>query len=145
MGWVSPTGHNDPGVVWVNPELAYDESLITYAATALTTGVWTAFLGLTHAALNCDKIQFVARVCGTKVDSIDVDVYYDGDWHHVYEGAYTNSEWVEKPIPAGTKSVTAAQIRFHGIVDDPYEHLLGEFDFWEVPAAVGRSFGFIMG
>jgi len=63
-----------------------------------------------------------------------VDVYYDEDWHHVYEGDTARLEWVEKNIPDGQKSVTAARFRTYKDTTSSSNTILYEFDFWEVEA-----------
>ena len=145
MGWVSPTGHNDPGDDWNVEERAYDNVLgAGHVAGSDTDGSgWTDFLELTHASLNINKIRYFHTLfAGHGIDNIDIDVYYSLDWHHVYEGAIVSGEWVEKAIVAS--GVTAARIRLDQPAGQVEPHF-DEFDFGEAPPVVGRSFGFIFG
>lgn len=131
MAWVSPTGHNDPDNGWDSETNAHDENTGTTAIAATTIAVcnYSKFLELTIGAIDCDKVQFYPRWSG--YFDIDLDVYYDGDWQHVYEGSYTSDTWNEKALGA-TYSVTAARIRFHSKFASSKPEL-SEFDFWEVP------------
>ena len=130
MAWISPTGHIDPDTQWSNEPNAYDEIEASQAASASPGHSWSAFLELTHAAINCDKVRFHAPFNGTQ-NGIDLDVYYDGDWHHVYQGIYTSNEWVEKDL-GSSHSVTAARVSFYNDFFAVWNVYLNEFDFNEV-------------
>lgn len=133
-GWVSPTGFIDPGNMWRDETKAYDEDTDSPAINDIPTKQWSSYLELTHAALSCDKVQFWAYYDARYITQISVDVYYDGAWHNIYEGSFADREWVEKTIPAGTKSVTAARVKFYNNHTAVYNAFLFEFDFWEVTA-----------
>jgi len=144
MGWISPTGAS--GAEWTDLPKTYDENTNTgagYSYSATWTSNWTSFLELTHAALNCDKVQFHAYK-GVYLDKIDLDVFWAGGWHHIYEGTYSTA-WIEKSL-GGEYSVTKARIRIHR-TNAGAGAQFNEFDFWELPAppVVGRSYGFIIG
>lgn len=130
MGWISPTGFVDHDS-WDNEALAYDEDTETFAYHPTNTDSWSSYLELTIAAMDCNKVRFFARYNATRTNQISLDVYYDDDWHNIYTGAYANEEWVEKTIPAGTKSVTAAQVKFYNDYMFAYTTRLYEFDFGE--------------
>jgi len=134
MGWVSPTGHVDPAAHWVDEYKAYDEDTGTFAKCSSSHTDWGEFLEFTHAAINCNKLRYFAAYISSQQDEIDLDVYYSGAWHDVYQGSLSESgshpyQWVEKSL-GGTYSVTAARVRFHH--PSAYLCLLYEFDFWEV-------------
>ena len=134
MGWVSPTGHNDPDGKWSNETLAYDDDEVTSAdSDSVPPQTWSSFLELTHAAIACNKIRFMGWMSGKPAGcDIDLDVYYEADWHHVYQGAFTHLTWLEKDIPAGTKTVTkmrARQYNASAYIDHTF--WFHEFDFWE--------------
>ena len=113
-GWVSPTGHNDASGNWEYPLNAYDDELGSYARhyhdVQDPDGQWSSYLYLTHASMTADGIRFYARD-DDEIDSVDVDVYRDGVWTDVYEGAFNNLQWEEHSFAEGT--VTEARIRFH--------------------------------
>lgn len=140
MGWVSPTGFVDGSGQWSDEPYAYDDDTGTAAEGWAAKSSWSAYLELTISAIACDKVRFWARYSVSSATSIDLYVFYDEDWHHVYEGAYPDREWVEKEIPAGTKSVTKAKVRFYNSdpdnVRNPY---LFEFDFNSAVAAGGAG------
>ena len=146
--WISPTGFNDPGTQWSTETYAYDNNLDESAACNVTQlKDWSNFLELTHAALDCSKVRYYIHA-DTEADitQVDVDVYYGDDWHHVYEGAFTEGEWIEKEL-GGIYSVTAVRFSFYNNHDTWNRWArLAEVDFWwAATAAAGRSFGFIFG
>ncbi len=117
-GWVCPSGNSDPDNGWEDEDMAHDDDTLTYARYYHNVndprGEWSTYLNLTHSAMTSDKIRIYAR--GTTadpyyVDSVDVDVYRDGAWVDVYQGAFANKQWVEYNFAQGT--VTEARIRFH--------------------------------
>lgn len=132
MTWISPTGHNDPSSEWSYESRAFDERTSSSTYSKIPPLSWSGFLELTHDALDCDKIRFYA-LSEWHFEWIDVDIYYEGDWHHVHEGFFADRTWVEKNIPEGQKSVTAARIRFYNeLENEVLRARLYEFDFWEV-------------
>jgi hypothetical protein len=128
MGWVSPTGNEDPDSKWAYETRAYDENTGT-CATCNSVAGWNAFIILTHAAIQSNKLQFNAYR-DDWITAIDVDVSEDGvSWTHVYQGDYANMAWVEKTFTQ--QSVTKVRIRFYATAPD-IQIRLYEFDFWEV-------------
>ena len=117
MGWVSPTGHNDLGL-WDFETYAYDDNTTSSAVRYNVSGYgWTAYLELTIAAINCSKIRYHALGYPTYGWNIDVDVYKDGEWVDVYQGACAVAQWVEKSFDEG--SVTKARVRFYNTHNQP--------------------------
>jgi len=142
MGWVSPTGYNDPDNAWTNEYKAYDENLVTSSyATSLGH-----YLELTRPAVNCSKVrQYDIRDYGNYPVNCQIDVYYGGAWHNIYSGTPSTGVWVEFEI-GSTQSVTG--YRYKPISSPASSYIYAfEVDFWEVeaPPQAGRSFGFIMG
>jgi len=121
--WQSPTGHNDPDTKWTSETQAYDDDLEWGTGTSEPGH----YLELTHAALYCDKVRVYAVSYESWPAEINPDitlgVYYDSDWHTIFTGAITKNTWVEKSIPAGTKSVTAMRIKENNASDG--------MDLWE--------------
>jgi hypothetical protein len=129
MSWVSPTGYNDPNSKWSNEPDAYDGDIGTCALSSSESN-WGSFIELTHDAIDCDKVRHYSAYHATYRDQIDIDVYYEGAWHDVYEGNFPTQTWDEKTIPGGTKSVTAARVRYHH--QSPSWAAIYEFEFNEV-------------
>lgn len=129
VGWVSPTGHNDPNNKWVNEERAYDGNLDTFSST---TGLhyYGEPLELTlDSPVYCDKVRICAASFWThyyRDPDLSVDVYYDGAYHNIWSGRIPKQTWVELPIPAGIKLVSKARIKWN---EDVPKYLY-EFDFW---------------
>jgi len=134
--WVSPDDYNDPSSKWKYETKAYDNDESTRAESnklgPLQGWQWSGYLELTGPTINCDKIRFYAFYHVDYCNKIDVDVYYNGAWHNVYEGAFADNDWVEKNL-GGTYSVEKARVRFWykgfltGTTADVYE-----FDFHQV-------------
>ena len=130
MAWVSPTGHNIPDAEWWNPENTYDDDLASKAQTWCDTpAAWRDFLELTINAITCDKIRHYSRYHATYIYEIDIDVYKDGEWVHVYQGTYSHLTWEEKTFSEG--SVTKARVRYKTYYTSGTQlNALHEFDFW---------------
>ena len=139
MGWVSPTGYNDPDNHWNRngtPALCYDEDTATECdPQSWTANTWCPFVEFTHAALSCDKVRHWVDW----FTQIDIDVYYDGVWHDVYEGTTTGAEWVEKDIPSAPQTITAFRIR--GQYSTVYGRGIWEVDFGEVTLKTSSDTG----
>ena len=111
--YVSPTGFNDPDGSWSNESNAYDGDLTTRAVCSVPAVSWSNYIELTIDAIYCSKVKFYASYDGTAgINSIDLDVYYDEEWHDVYEGSYLNYVWTEKEL-GDTYYVTKIRIRFY--------------------------------
>lgn len=112
--WVSPTGYVDSVGSWSNEQCAYDNDLTTRCFTICHSYFWSSFLELTINAIYCSKVKFYASYDGTTgINKIDLDVYYDGAWHDVFEGSYLHYVWTEKSLGEGTYYVTKMRMRFY--------------------------------
>ena len=129
--WVSPDGYSDTNSGWSDEPKSYDNSLTTYAYSKrlyyFQSWQWSEYLTLTLSnPVSCDKIRFYALYHADYINKIRLDVYYNGNWHFVYEGAFSNLAWVEKSL-GGTYSVAKARVRFYykgcltGTTADLYE------------------------
>jgi len=128
--WLTPTGHIDYSAGWISETLAYNNYLLNYAWYTVDHGKWTTFLGLTHAPMACSKVRFYASGETADFTSIDIDVYYSGAWHHVYEGSYTHSTWIEKSI-GSTQIITVFRFRFYNNSGDEWlDAYLHDVDFY---------------
>ncbi len=111
-GWVSPSGFSDPTNTWENEINATDQSLSSYARSYhnMNATQWSEFVYYTHDDIISSKLRFYARG-GAEVDQVDVDVYKDGAWVDVYQGAFTDQQYVEETFTQGV--VGQIRIRFH--------------------------------
>lgn len=118
--WVSPTSHLDPDSKWQDPENAYDGNTATRALNTILPTRWGNYLHLLINAVNIDKVRYFVKYHAADISKIDVDVFYEGDWQDVYEGIPADEAWEERDIPAGTKLVSKARVRFYNskIIDD---------------------------
>lgn len=138
--WVAPNGYNDPNSGWNDETNAYDDDVSSCASTDKYYNIlvwkWTEYLELNCPQTSCDKIRFYAWYNDSYCNKIDVDVYYNGGWHDVYEGPYNNYQWEEKSLSGGSYQVTKARVKFYykgyiwpwGTTAD-----LHEFDFHKLP------------
>ena len=110
--WISPTSHIDPDNKWTGEDRAYNGDIGSCADTFIGTGAWSSYLILLVNEQNIDKVRFYAKYYFKDINKIWVDVWYGGGWVHVYDGAFTDKEWVEKPIILGTQLVSKARVRF---------------------------------
>ena len=127
--WVSPTSHIDPDSVWVYEESAYDGNISTYARVWIEANSWSGYLHLLINQVNIDTVKFYTTYNPVYVTKIDVDVYYEEDWHDVYEGAVATNVWVEKAVLAGTKLISKARVRLYNNAGSGAYTQLNEFQF----------------
>lgn len=129
--WVTPTGYNDPDSGWNQEGLTYDDFEFTYGdGNPVEQDTWTSFLYWTHAAITSNKLRYMVSSRSDRFD-IDVDVYKDGVWVDVYQGATSNDgTWIEKTFSQG--QVTQMRIRFYDKSGVHYHPWIYEVDFWQV-------------
>ena len=106
--WISPTGYNETG--WTYAARSYDDDTATSTYISVSPSSWGAYLELTVSSLSCHKVRFWAK--GTDITQISLDVYYSSAWHNIYEGAFTQEQWVEKEI-GSTQDVTGVRAKFY--------------------------------
>lgn len=111
MGWVLPTGFEDPGSIWTSEEMAYDESTSSRAYTYEYTDGWSDdWLVLTHASMACDNIQIFAGDAGYTLE-VELEVY-DGAWHAVFNGALGDTTYAWNELGPFTQyTITKAQFK----------------------------------
>jgi len=113
--WASPTGHTDPDAKWSNPERAYDADDSTAAASIgnIPAVSWGSYLQLSFTSLSLMSVAFlVDDTTDSNITEIDID-YYDGSWHDIYEGTFTEEVRTTKVLPAIVASVTEVRVRFY--------------------------------
>jgi hypothetical protein len=131
-GWDSPTGYTDPDNKWGDETAAYDNNTITYTRSYHNIGdpQWSSFIYFTHPSIVSDDVRFYARG-GSQVSSVDVDVFKDGVWIDVYQGAFNDKQWIEESFEEG--KVTQARIRFYATnSNEGFFWELYEFNFQKV-------------
>ena len=87
---------------------------------------------MTHAVVDCDKVQLWSGRSTGNITEIEVDVYYGSAWHNIYSGAGSFDDWVEYPI-GSTQTITALRARYYTDRKNRQARL-HEADFWEVVA-----------
>jgi hypothetical protein len=134
MSWKSPTGHTTP-TDWANSEWAYDEDVAKYAYCYTSPISWSSFLELlTPSAILCDRVRFYT-VYSPNITIIDIDIYCNGNWCDVYNGAFTLGEWNEKIVPNGPLVVSKTRVRlYNNHTAATRQARFGEFDFNQLVA-----------
>lgn len=128
--WISPTGFSAGD--WADEALAYDDNTGTWADVAAQDETWTVPLILNHTGCVTSKIRYYCSLNVAAGQLINLDAYYGGAWHDVYEGAFTVSTWEEKAlVDEGTASVTQIRIYIYNGDVVPREARVHEVDFGE--------------
>ncbi len=138
---ILPTGNTDGATAWTDEAKAYDNKIATpaYTTAAVATSTWSEFLQFDHAAMNTIAIKFYVDIAATSPE-VDVDVYYDGGWVHVFSDVFDRLTWTEKNIIAGEKSVTACRIRIKNTdAGDTHTASIYEVAFVQSTAAGGNA------
>ena len=117
--YISPTGGS--GEAWSNIPSAYDGDNDTYAAWTTTGyGVWSPPLILTHDVVSGQAIRYlVNRSASYSGEQIDLDAYYNDDWHDVFLGEPTWGAWQEKDL-GGTFVITQVRIAYYSNAASPH-------------------------
>jgi len=144
MGWTNGDTTTDTSTLWANDDNVLDGLHTPYAtSTAIATNSWQAdYLQINIAAIECNKIQFMADYNAAGIDEIDIDLYYSGGWQALFTGAFTDEVYVEKAI-GSTETVTGAQVRFYNEHDtNTVQATFRAFQFWDtLPALAGSIAG----
>jgi hypothetical protein len=132
MAYKRPDSVSDPSGGWNNDGNAIDGNTSSYA---YSDGIdeWSDFLEFhLSSGMDCNKVRFWA---GDSLDGTDLDIYYDGSWHDVFQGGITDNQWVEKEL-GGIYNVTRARIRFENDQEPGAVARINEFEFSEVTSGV---------
>lgn len=100
-------------VGWVDEPYAYDNNTGTFAYCVTPAISWTPWLiRELPEAIYSSIVKFYAQYQGTSgINKIDLNVYYNGAWHDVFEGSYMNQVWIEKAL-GDTYFVSKIAVRF---------------------------------
>ena len=137
LGWVLPTGYNDPGNTWSRETQAYDgdKSDGSFAQQDGNPGSgWGTPLEFTLSApIKCGRVGLKSDFGDPDVDSIRVELF-NGSWTNVYEGVVPNMGWTE-PTFVAVDNVTGARFTYH-YKGGNYMWWLYEFELYEEPAVI---------
>jgi len=131
INWVNPSNSIDEEDYYSAAYLVYDDAPSTRTKTyTYFDNTWCPFLELTQEPKVSSAIRYY-HPPGISIyyDKIDIDVFYNSEWHDVYEGSL-ETEWVEKSLPEGSQIVEKARIRQHTLGNR--RCYLYEFDFGQV-------------
>lgn len=134
MGWILPTNFSDPDNVYDDEPLAYDDDTDTKATT--TTEDKYLILILDNPIF-CDKIRIWARkrwdITWGPAD-VSIDVFYNGEYHNIHNGAVTDDAWDEISI-GSTQIVSKGRVKHNDIFYFTQWYLY-EFHF-HTPGGIG--------
>lgn len=135
VGWVTPTGHEDPADNWMFEERAHDNDVHTVASHLLRTSGWTSylFLELEEPGLLSDGVRVLLYDNYRHGNALewDVDVYRNDDWVDAFDGVIEESEWTQIAFDAGT--VTRMRLRAYSTRRDVAAYVT-EVDFHDATA-----------
>jgi len=96
---------------WNNPGNTWDDNIGTQAdmMKATMAPVWGAYITLGFNACNAVGVKYYCSTTGS-IDQITLGIY-DGAWHTVYEGAFSESAWITKTTDY--PNATQVRMRFH--------------------------------
>lgn len=129
--WISPTGFINPGCPsgnWYNEPYGYDGNTGIFAIGSIYGEVppgegWGCFLWYTHTDMVCKEVKIWSNIVAW-TDKIDIDVFYNDGWHHIYEGVFPYEEWFIKEMEEA-QIISAFRFRYHGTCDDWIEWYFG--------------------
>ena len=115
---------------WVDDPYAYDDNTESAAYCVTPAISWTPFLiRELPEALYSSVVKFYAKYQGTSgINKIDLNVYYNGAWHDVFEGSYINQVWIEKEL-GDTYYVSKIAVRFFNNSSDTTTAYIQEMQF----------------
>ncbi len=142
--WVHPTSSVDGGAAWGNDDNIWDNNTATSATTSGNIGAtsWYTFPIEAHrAATYCSGIRYWAAVGGDPTPQANVDAFYGGAWHDVYQGVFTPLAWNTTYL-ATPQTITAVRIDLYNstggvLAGDVYEIEWGEAAYVEGAVASG--------
>ena len=116
-GWISPNDWS--GASWANGQNAYDgDRITTWASCSVPAGQWGGFIEFTLPPADCDRIRVFNWNDTSILTLVDVDVWYDGEWHHAYQGSYTTGSYKEIALD-DVHTISKVRIRYWN--NDPYD------------------------
>ncbi|MBN1643533.1 MAG: hypothetical protein JW856_01745 [Dehalococcoidales bacterium] len=107
--WVSPT--SDVANGWTNPAYAYNGNTGDYASYSVSGSSTSPYLELYISAITCDKVRVWSGRQGTRIASLEVDVYYNSQWNNIYSGTLVIDSYQEYSI-GSTQTVTGMRVRY---------------------------------
>lgn len=115
--WIRPDSHTlENPFDWTDPANAYDNYYVSEAFTSQCDENWyTPFIVLNFITpALVDKIRYL--VWSDYLEStIDIDIYYNGEWHNLYEGAYPQNTLTEVDLQTGARMIEKIRVRFNDV------------------------------
>jgi len=127
--WSLATSNTANG--WTDPTKSYDDNITSYAYYTVFGCTWSPFIELSIGEIRSNGIRFYAAqkfAFLDFLDLIDIDLYYDGAYQHLYEGSFAVNTWTTKST-AEFHNVTGMQVRFHNATGGGIRAYLKEAQF----------------
>ena len=112
QGWVAPSGGSDPTGQWMNMPAVGDGDTTTYASAyhAINATQWSSYLYFSYPNTLANSLRFYARG-GNEVSQVDIDIFTNGSWVMLYQGAFADQQWVTEAFSQQT--VSQIRVRFY--------------------------------
>jgi prepilin-type N-terminal cleavage/methylation domain-containing protein len=123
-GWISPTGHSDPGNQWSNETNAYDGNSSSYASNTFGGAGWGQFIVLSMATSTLsDRLRVKADYQDAIIQEVDIDIYTGGSWVDAFQGG-DEATWNGKFVEITYAKSEITQVRFR------YNYSSGGYYYW---------------
>ena len=110
--WIRPTSHVANG--WANPANAYDGNTGTSATFSISGNSWSGWLEMHFTDfLLATQIRVYTSRQNDQISGLQFDVYTDGAWVNVYDGAPTTAGDYETVDITGNYVQEAIRVRFY--------------------------------
>ena len=134
--WINATSH-DTGPKWYYPEYTHDGNdasvgFYGYVGDAWHFMEWTTWLTLTFPATAATAVRFPLVPLSPAAATIQVDIYYGGAWHNIYNLAELGFNF--KIVTFSQQTVTGVRFRaFKGYNPGPgYDScIVSEISLWD--------------
>ena len=109
--WLLPASETANG--WSDSINSYDNDTGTRSSYTIPNKSWSPYIEYSFSSRPVAAIRYyVDTVFPAQGDLIDIDLYYDGDWHDYHQDAPTDVSW-QTINGADISSVTGARVRIY--------------------------------
>jgi hypothetical protein len=110
--WTQFTGYEDPDSKWSGEEDIIDGSVQNAGSCYAVKQTWTSYFIATCSGYSCSSVRWYGKMGISDASQYaQVDVYYSGGWHSVFDGNFEDNTDYECPL-GSTQTVTAMRLRF---------------------------------
>ena len=129
IDWKTPNSTNDPTTTWTDDANAIDDDTATFALDNVAAATYTGYLEfILTTAVYTDSIRIYADAADGGNLTADIDFYYNGAWHDVFESTISQDAWVTK-THTSKELVSKARVRLKHDWGGAQNLEINEFDF----------------